>query len=51
MILFYYISKQNKVLYDENEECLKRLEVLKEIGVIPNEIVEKIILGEKNSKE
>lgn len=34
--IIYYISKQNKVLYDENEECLKRLEVLKEIGVIPN---------------
>lgn len=45
--IIYYISKQNKVLYDENEECLKRLEVLKEIGVIPNEIVEKIILWEK----
>ena len=39
--IIYYISKQNKVLYDENEECLKRLEVLKEIGVIPNEIVER----------
>ena len=45
--IIYYISKQNKVLYDENEECLKRLEVLKEIGVIPNEIVEKIILWGK----
>lgn len=21
--IIYYISKQNKVLYDENEECLK----------------------------
>ena len=48
--IIYYISKQNKVLYDENEECLKRLEVLKEIGVIPNEIVEKIISWEKMVK-
>lgn len=42
--IIYYICKQNKVLYDENEECLKRLKILKEIGIIPNEILEKIIL-------
>ena len=30
--IIYYISKQNKVLYDENEECLKRLQVLKDYG-------------------
>ena len=48
--IIYYICKQNNILYDENVGWLKRLDILKEMDVIPNEILQKIILWSKKAK-
>ena len=48
--IIYYICKQNNILYDENVGWLKRLDILKEVDVIPNEILQKIILWSKKAK-
>lgn len=39
--IIYYICKQNNILYDENVGWLKRLDILKEMDVIPNEYYKK----------
>ena len=45
--IVYYIYKKNNILYDEKLEWRKRLDILKEINIIPNEILDKINLWSK----
>lgn len=42
--IIYFIYKKNKVLYDDKVGYLKRLQILKEINILPNDIFNKIIL-------
>ena len=48
--IIYYIYKKNSILYDEKIEWHKRLDMLKEINIIPSEIVDKILLWTKEVK-
>ncbi|MDU4883563.1 tetratricopeptide repeat protein [uncultured Clostridium sp.] len=48
--IIYYIYKKNSILYDEKFEWHKRLDMLKEINIIPSEIVDKILLWTKKVK-
>ena len=48
--IIYYIYKKNSILYDEKIEWHKRLEMLKEINIIPSEILDMIILWTKKVK-
>ena len=48
--IIYYIYKKNSILYDEKFEWHKRLDMLKEINIIPSEIVDKILLWTKEVK-
>ena len=48
--IIYYISKKNSILYDEKIEWHKRLEILKEINIMPSEILDKIIIWTKKVK-
>ena len=48
--IIYYIYKKNSILYDEKIEWNKRLEMLKEINIIPSEILDMIILWTKKVK-
>ena len=48
--IIYYIYKKNSILYDEKIEWNKRLELLKEINIIPSEILDMIILWTKKVK-
>ena len=49
--IIYFIYKKNRVLYDENLNYLKRLEVLKEINILPNNIFNKITLLVEEMKD
>lgn len=48
--IIYYIYKKNSILYDEKIEWHKRLEILKEINIMPSEILDKIIIWTKKVK-
>ena len=48
--IIYYIYKKNSILYDEKIEWQKRLEILKEINIMPSEILDKIIIWTKKVK-
>ena len=48
--IIYYIYKKNSILYDEKIQWNKRLEMLKEINIIPSEILDMIILWTKKVK-
>ena len=48
--IIYYIYKKNSILYDEKIEWNKRLEMLKEINIIPSEILDMIMLWTKKVK-
>lgn len=45
--IIYYIYKKNNILYDENLAWTKRIDILKDINIIPVEIIEKIKLWSK----
>ena len=45
--IIYYIYKKNNILYDEKIEWNKRLVMLKEINIIPNEILNMIMTWTK----
>ena len=48
--IIYYIYKKNSILYDEKIQWNKRLEMLKEINIIPSEILDMIILWSNKVK-
>ena len=48
--IIYYIYKKNNILYDEKIEWNKRLVMLKEINIIPNEILNMIMTWTKKAK-
>ena len=48
--IIYYIYKKNSILYDEKIEWHKKLEILKEINIMPSEILDKIIIWTKKVK-
>ena len=48
--IIYYIYKKNSILYDEKIKWHERLEILKEINIIPIDILDKIILWTKKVK-
>lgn len=48
--IIYYIYKKNSILYDEKIEWQKRLEILKEINIMPSDILDKIIIWTKKVK-
>lgn len=48
--IIYYIYKKNSILYDEKIEWHKRLEILKEINIMPSDILDKIIIWTKKVK-
>ena len=49
--IIYYIYKKNSILYDEKIQWHKRLEMLKEINIIPSDILDMIMLWIKKVKE
>lgn len=49
--IIYFIYKKNSILYDEKLGWPKRLDILNEINMIPNEILEKIILWSKKAEK